>query len=211
MERLLPILERADFDISRAPGGAALAAAAERTYDLAVVRYPIVGVTLAELLGVLGAHQPQAAVLLLADPAHASEVAHFLGHGVTRIVSPNAPTQRLFDILGGLLEVTPRRALRASIQLQTRLSGEGRSVRALTRNLSTTGMLVEGGRELTVGARVGFAIWPPDEDRAIEGQAEVVRHTSGDGEGVDGIALRFASFYADGQNRLLDLLEGIEP
>ena len=211
MERLLPILERAEFHVVRAVGGAALAAAAAERFDLVVARYPVTGVTLAELVSVLQAHQRGAGVLLLADPAHASEVAHFLGQGVTRIVSPNAPTQRLFDVLGGMLEVVPRRALRASVQLEARLSGEGQSVQVLTRNLSATGMLAEGGRELPVGARVAFAMWLPEEDRAIEGQAEVVRQVDVEHEGVAGIALRFTSFVTDGQTRLLDILEWTEP
>jgi hypothetical protein len=54
-------------------------------------------------------------------------------------------------------------------------------------------------------------MWLPEEDRAIEGQAEVVRQVDVDREDVAGIALRFTSFVTDGQTRLLDLLEGTEP
>ncbi len=211
LERIVPLLRRLDFEIVREfdPATAARAVRAAR-HDLIIVRYPLVSGSLANLVAEVrheGSESRYGSILLLADSAHVSEVGRFLGRGVNRIVSPNAPTRRLVHIFAELLSVAPRRSVRAEIHLQLLLRHGSDTIVTETRNLSSTGMLVDGARELPVGARMRFELRPPEPHAPITGEAEVVRHSDSGRELVDGIGARILAFGGDGGPRLAELLE----
>ncbi len=212
LERIVPLLRRLDFEIVREPDPeTAVRLLQASRHDLVIVRYPLASGSLGALAAGIrdeGSESRYGSILLLADSAHVSEVGRFLGRGINRIVSPNAPTRRLVHVFAELLSVAPRRSVRATIQLQVRLNHGPRTIVTETHNLSSTGMLIEGARELAVGTRVRFELHPPEPHRPITGEVEVVRHSDAARELVDGIGVRVLTFGGDGGPRLAELLEG---
>jgi hypothetical protein len=106
-----------------------------------------------------------------------------------------------------LLEVAPRTSVRLPTNLETALGGSGRELFCQTENISATGMFVRTRHRPSLGSTVVFKIHLADEGGTIFGRGEMVRHSSPDQEGIDGVAVRFLSFARDGAVRLQDFLE----
>ncbi|MGV8041371.1 MAG: PilZ domain-containing protein [Thermoanaerobaculaceae bacterium] len=211
LKRVVPLLERADFRAHHVQrGDEALALVRERAFDMIIARFPLVGAGLAELVReVRGEASPcrKAGFLLLAEPEYVAEVGGFLGRGVGRIVSLDVAAEKLMDAVAELLAVAPRRSLRALVQVSLSLEHGGGHVLALTHNLSETGLLLSGARELPVGTRLHFELSLPELGEPIRGEAEVVRHTDPERERVAGVGARILEFAGNGQQRLRAYLQ----
>ncbi|MFI5142410.1 MAG: PilZ domain-containing protein [Thermoanaerobaculales bacterium] len=212
LHRIVPILRRADFDTYQAVGSEeALELLQDVRFDLIIVRYPLTGVPLAELVARLreaGSAGRHASLLLLADISAVGEVASFLGRGVNRVVSIDAPSERLLEAVADLLSAEPRRTLRAVIQLDIRVEGGQERTLTLVENVSPTGLLVRGCREFPIGSRLRFELLFPDGGEPARGELEVVRHTDRERERVDGFGARIVTFTGDGEQRLRSFLDG---
>jgi hypothetical protein len=68
-------------------------------------------------------------------------------------------------------------------------------------------MFVRTRHRPSLGSTVVFKIHLADDGGTIFGRGEMVRHSSSDQEGIDGVAIRFLSFARDGAVRLQDFLE----
>jgi hypothetical protein len=68
-------------------------------------------------------------------------------------------------------------------------------------------MLIQGGKELPVGAEFSFELQLPGEEKAIVGSARVVRHTDLERETVNGVGANFVNV---GPNDLASLAEYLE-
>ncbi len=204
LQRVVPLLLRADFVVRRvARADEGLSVLEDQAFDLVIVRHPPSGVAVAELVAKLrapGSKNRAAGLLLLADPESVHEVRHLLGHGVNRVLSLEGSSDRLLLAVADMIAVPPRRSLRAVVQLELWVHhGPVRSL-ALTRNVSATGMLVDGAVEFPVGARVHFELIVPGEESPIRGEAEVVRHATE--LAPPGLGVRFCAFEDDGMERL---------
>lgn len=210
LQRIIPLLQRADFDVQRTPADGALALLAARPFDLIVARVPLAGCTLAQLVEVVrGGVCRNSALLLLADAGAVLDVAPFLGHGVNRIISLDAPAERLLRSVGELIGAAPRGAVRAIVQLELRLHGSAQRRVALTHNLSSSGMLVRGVADLAVGARLAFELSLPGHASPVRGEGVVVRRSNPATEGVEGAGISFEAFEQDGLRRLEGFLATI--
>lgn len=211
LQRVMPILQRADFEVHHAGRGAeAIGLVAHMPFDLLIVRFPLVGVRLDELIAAIRAEDgpcAAAGLLLLAEPDNVKEVGGFLGHGINRIVSLDAPIDRLLDAIADLLAVSPRRTLRALIQLELWVEQGKTKVLTITENLSPTGMLVRGGNQFPVGSRLRFELVIPGEPKPIQGEVEVARHTDTVREQLDGFGGKILSFFDNDKHRLEDFLK----
>ena len=211
LQRVLPMLLRSDFQVHRVEQATeALRLVGESRFDLILARYPLVDAPLSALIGgVRGASSPSraAGLLVLAEPAHVGDLAAFLGHGVNRVVNLDGPSDRLLQAVADLVGVSPRRTVRAVVELELWMRRETQRLLTLTENVSSSGMLVRGGRELPVGGRVKFELMLPGGLATVTGEAEVVRHTLVGAERLDGIGLAFISFVGDGEQRLAAFLE----
>jgi len=212
VHRIVPILRRAEFDTYQAIGSEeALELLQDVRFDLVIVRHPLIGVPRADLVTHLrgtGSAGRHAGLLLIADPSAVGEVAAFLGRGVNRVVSLDAPSERLLEAVADLLASDTRRALRAVIQRDLWVEGNRERTLTLVENASPTGLLVRGCRELPVGSRLHFEVLFPDGGEPVRGELEVVRHTDGEREEVEGFGARIVSFVGDGQQRLKSKLNG---
>ncbi len=212
LHRVVPILRRAEFDTYQAVGsGEALELLQDVRFDLIIARHPLAGVPLADLVTTLrgsGSAGRHAGLLLLADPIAVDEVAAFMGRGVNRVVSLDAPSDRLLDAVADLLAADPRQTVRAVIQLELWVEGSRERALTLVENASPTGLLVRGCREVPVGARLRFELLFPGEAEPVRGELEVVRRTDPEREPIDGFGARVLAFAGDGERRLRRLLRG---
>jgi hypothetical protein len=211
LQRIVPILKRADFEVDHSHHGEdALALIGYARYDLILVRYPVVGFSLEQFVGAVrqkdGANEASG-VLLLAEPEYVKDVGGFLGHGVNRIVSLDAPIDRLLDAIADLLAVAPRRTLRAMIQLELWVEHSGVKVLTVTENVSASGMLVRGATRFPVGSRLRFELIIPGEPQPIQGEVEVARHADRLREQLEGFGARVLSFFGDDKQRLEEFLK----
>jgi hypothetical protein len=211
LQRVVPMLLRSDFQVHRVDQAAeALHLLGDSRFDLIIARYPLVDAPLSALVnGVRGTSSPSrcAGVLVLAEPAHVGELAAFLGRGVNRVVNLDGPSDRLLHAVADLVGVAPRRMVRAVVDLELWMRRDTLRLLTLTDNVSISGMLVRGGREFPVGAKVSFELMLPGGLTAIDGEAEVVRHTFVGVERLDGIGLAFLSFNGACEQRLATFLE----
>ena len=211
LQRVLPMLLRSDFQVHRVEQAAeGLRLLGESRFDLILARYPLVDAPLSVLVGgIRGTSSPSraAGLLVLAEPSHVGDLAAFLGRGVNRVVNLHGPSDRLLQAVADLVGVAPRRMVRAVVELELWMRRETQRLLTLTDNVSSSGMLVRGGREFPVGGRVMFELMLPGGLAAIAGEAEVVRHTLVGIERLDGIGLAFLSFAGDSEQRLAAFLD----
>ena len=206
LQRVVPVLPRAELQVQQVTDAdEGIGRVRQHRYDLVILRYPFGRLTMQDFVVAVRATASacrNAGVLVLAEPDSVEEASGFLGRGVNRIVSLEVSSDRLLDAIADLLAVTPRLALRAVLQLEVWLERGAHRVLTLTQNVSASGMLVLGGRELPVGSRVGFELVLPGQMPAVCGELEITRHTDSGREHVDGFGARIVSFAGDGGERL---------
>jgi hypothetical protein len=208
--QMAPILRRAGCNVHRIGlAGQAPALLLGTRFDLILVRYPVEGLRLEELVGTVraaGSPCRDSGLLVMAQAGAVGEVAGLLKRGVNRVVADDAPCDRLLEAIADLLGVAPRRSLRAAVQLDLWLSTGRRRLLTVTENLSASGMLVRGGTEFPVGSLLGFELLFPGQ-RPLAGSVVIARHTDRPRERLEGFGGRIISFSGDGQDRLAALLE----
>jgi CheY-like chemotaxis protein len=212
LRQVMPILRRVDFQVHRlAREDLALDLLQGTRFDLIIARYPMKGLPLEELVQAVRAKEApcrDAGLLVLTQENFLEEVGGFLRQGVNRIVSVDAPPDRLLDAIADLVGVAPRHSMRTVVQFELWVEQGAQRLLTVTENLSATGMLVRGGREFPIGTCLRFRLVLPGQAPPIAGDVEVARHTDRAREQVEGFGGRIISFANDGQQRLRALLEG---
>jgi CheY-like chemotaxis protein len=212
LRQVMPILRRVDFQVLRlAREDQALELLQGTHFDLIIARYPMDGLLLEDLVQSVRARESpcrDSGLLVLTHEESLEEVGGFLRRGVNRIVSVDAPPDRLLDAIADLVGVAPRHSLRTVVQFELWVEQGLTRLLTVTENLSATGMLVRGGREFPVGACLRFRLVLPGQAPPIAGEVEVARHTDRAREHVEGFGGKILSFADDGQQRLRALLEG---
>jgi hypothetical protein len=211
LRQIAPVLRRVEFQVHRlARADQALELLQGTRFDLIVVRYPVEGLSLDDLIATIrGPDSPCLdSGLLVATPAETlEEVAHYLKRGVNRIVDVDESCDRLLDAIADLVGVPPRRSLRTVVQFELWVAQGAQRLLTVTENLSSTGMLVRGGHEFPVGTCLQFKLMLPGQVPPIAGLVQIARHTDRAREHVDGFGGKILSFAEDGQQRLRALLE----
>ena len=212
LRQVMPILRRVDFQVLRLAREDQVLELLQGThFDLIIARYPMGGLNLEDLVhAVRDKESPcrDSGLLVLAHEDSLEEVGGFLRRGVNRIVSVEAPPDRLLDAIADLVGVAPRHSLRTVVQFELWVEQGAKRLLTVTENVSATGMLVRGGREFPVGSSLHFRLILPGQAPPIAGEVEVARHTDRAREHVEGFGGKILSFIEDGQQRLRALLEG---
>jgi hypothetical protein len=212
LQRVVPLLLRSDFLVHRVDQPSeALRLLGESRFDLVIARYPLAELSIVTFVqGMRGSVSPSrtAGLLVLADSSHVGDLATLLGRGVNRVVNVDGPSDRLLNSVADLVGVAPRRLVRAVVELELWVRRDTQRMLTLTENVSVSGMLVRGGREFPIGAKVCFELTLPGSQEAIIGDGEVVRHSLVGVERVDGIGVAFTSFVGDAEQRLAGFLQG---
>jgi hypothetical protein len=203
VDSFVPILRRANFAVQRLirPSGP-IQLAEEAPRDLLVVVPPIANAErLFARARAQGSPWRHTGVLLVAERSARATLDPALLRVANRIVSPAASADDFLSEVSELLDVAPRVAVHASIQLRlVPAEAEPRSVKV--ENLSTTGMFLSSAEPLPVGTVFGFALDLPSEPEPLLGQAGVVRKAADPNGGVSGNGVRFLSLGGDGSARL---------
>lgn len=211
LERILPLLRRADVASQRAFSlDNARALMGKERYDLVIVHYPDIAISLTELVEVVRDKDSpcrSSGLLVVAEHSEVAEVGALLGRGVNRVVDVNAHVDRLLDAIADLLAVKPRRFLRSVIQLDIWVGFGVKRTLTVTENVSISGMLIRGGKEFAIGTRLHFELLLPHQTPAIRGDLVVVRHSDRLREGVEGFGARVLDFVGDGEARLRAFLD----
>jgi len=211
LRQVVPVLRRVEFQVHRlARADQALERLQGTRFDLIVIRYPVEGLSLDDLIATIrGADSPclDSGLLVVTPPETLEEVAHYLKRGVNRIVGVDVSCDQLLDAIADLVGVPPRRSLRTVVQFELWVAEGSQRLLTVTENLSSTGMLVRGGHEFPVGTCLQFKLILPGHVPPIAGLVQVARHTDRAREHVDGFGGKILSFAEDGQQRLRSLLE----
>ncbi len=210
VERVAATLRSAGFLIHRtADAVTCLDSVYSTIYDLVILRPPIPGVTIADLVTSL--REPMspsrhAGVAVIVEGPDDDGASALVGSGVNRVVDRAEGPGAVLCALGDLLDVAPRYPVQALVELESRQRGDTTHVLSRTHDLSVTGMLVLGSRELEIGCEVSFELHLPAERSTVRGTANIVRHSNPTYEGVDGIGLRFSEIEEGGRERLAGFL-----
>jgi hypothetical protein len=211
VERLSPLLLQAGFTISRANDAVSvLDCLWNNPCELVIVNHPVAGLGLDDLLATLrdrSSPSRRAGLVLVAPDDEYPALRRLVGRGVSRVVRRDQLSQRLLEAVGDLLDCSPRLPVRAVIQVESGRRTAATRTLTRTRDLSMTGMLIQGGLELEIGSEFSFELHLPGQETAVVGWARVVRHTDRSREPVQGIGASFASFEGGGQRSLASYLE----
>jgi len=180
-------------------------------FDLILVGYSVRGDELDTLLDAIrlpDSPNVTARVALLAAPEELSEATQRRERGATKALATSLGQLELQEAVINLLRSRARLHMRVLTRLATRLDGAATTqLLCQTHDLSRSGLLAITDSRFPVGTAIEFALDLPDAGGRIRGEAEVVRHAHALRDGVDGLGLRFASFAADGERRLVSFLE----
>ena len=148
-----------------------------------------------------------AAIMVLSEPDQVDAARALKSRGVNRVMLISDPPDIIREQMFSLLEVAPRASVRLPTNLETAVGDTGGELFCQTENLSTSGMFIRTRHRPALGSKVVFKIHLAGEGGTIFGRGEMVRHSSPDQDGIDGVAIRFLSFARDGAVRLQDFLE----
>lgn len=202
VERMAPLLRRSEFEVHTVSASPfVLDLVLGTSFELLIVGYPLQTLSLDELMAAVrgeGSNCRYAGVLLLSEPGRLDEAVGWVDRGANRVVAADWADARLYQAVGDLLQVAPRVALRALVEVELE-AREGELLR--TENVSASGMLLRGEGRLRPGQRFDFMLCLPDEGETVKGTAEVVRET---GQAPDdaGAGVRFVAFRDSGRERL---------
>jgi hypothetical protein len=210
-ERIAPELRRDALTVDWvATPEAGVALAVKNRYDIIIMDAEPCDWPLTKVVSEFrSAHSPSsdAAIMILSEPDQVDAARALKSRGVNRVMLISDPPDMIRDQMFSLLEVAPRASVRLPTNLETALGNTGSELFCQTENLSTTGMFIKTRHRPPLGTTVVFKIHLADEGGIVFGRGEMVRHSSPDQQGIDGVAVRFLSFAKDGALKLQDFLE----
>lgn len=206
LERLAPMLRRADFGVHTVDPSAFLYDLVLSTsFELIVVAFPLHELAMAELLQAIrneGSACHNSGLLLLAEPDRVDEAQALLESGVNRAACTDWNEARLWRAISDLLDIAPRISMRVLLHADVEVTrSRSRSIYQ-TVNISRSGALLQGHEGPPPGTPFEFLFRLPGGG-LIDGSAEVVRRTDPAREGIEGIGTRFIDVRQPGRDRLL--------
>ncbi len=206
LESVAPMLRRAEFSVhSVDPSPFLLDLVLTTAFELVIVRYPIDGVPLDDLVDTIrseGSACHGAGLLLLAEPDLIDDAELQVNLGANRAICTTWSEDRLWQSIGDLLDIAPRIFLQVLMHAEIEVQNTEDRVIFQTVNVSVSGALLQGFDQLDEEQAFDFLFRLPGGG-LVEGSAEIVRQTNPMHEGVHGMGARFISFGDGCEDRLL--------
>lgn len=182
-----PCLDRQKFDVDRFPGAqGAMELVARLPVEVLLISYPLPDMVLPPFLQAVRKgpcrHSP---LVLLAGGDSLNEAHRYIGRGANRVISLDSPKRELPATVSRLLNVAPRKTLRAFAQLRFKFD-DTNWIPCRPENLSAPGLLLETDQRPPRGTQVDFELILPAIERPVVGRAEVAvtRWSAGSGCGA---------------------------
>lgn len=210
LERVAPMLRRADFSVHTVDPSPFLHDLVLSTeFELVIVAYPLENLIIDDLLEAIrneGSACHNAGILLLSDPEMINEAHAHVDLGANRAICTDWSEGRLWRAIGDLLEIAPRVFMRVLFHADFEITSVPDRAIFQTVNISKSGTLLQGHKELPPGSSFDFLFRLPGGG-LIEGNGEVVRQANSHREGMDGVGARFIDFSDGGRDRLLSHID----
>lgn len=190
---------------------AALGSLSHRRYDLIVSTFPLPDMILGDfVLALRHRSNPcrDTPLLLLTDLERRAEARRGASYGPCRVLSRSEGPLAMRSAVRQLLELEPRRPVRAPVKVQAPPDQDTRVLHGTVINLSSSGMLLEHRELLPVRTRCRFQFELGSPPLPYAGTGEVVRHSSPRRERTVGFALRFLTFDTGDPEQLRHQLVG---
>jgi hypothetical protein len=204
-ERVQGVLARRAIEVNRVPSGAgALILTGNLNYSLIVVEFPLSDLAVEDFISsirTLDSTSTNSPVLILAEEEDVVKLNSTITDDLVEALPKNIDETRVHSVVSKLLGVAYRHAARVMVQLEVGLDAGVTTRMHQAVNLSESGILVRGGRQVPVGTPVRFEFSLPNEIDPIAGIGLVVRHTA-PSEEASGIAIQFAELAEDNLRRL---------
>ena len=210
-EALAPVLDRHKLEVVQvaAPENSVELARSER-FDLVIFDAEPRQVTLGEVVAMIRDERSVSrltSLLVLAEHRNADAARRLIGRGVNRVMLLDDPPKLIDKEVADLLHIAPRANIRLATRLRTSVADGTEEVLGEVVNLSLSGLLVQTDMLFEMGEQVVVSIYPGDRDDPVVAKAEVTRRGLSERGGVDGFGIRFLSFAADGELRIVAALE----
>jgi len=210
-EALAPVLDRHKLEVVQvaAPENSVELARSER-FDLVIFDAEPRQVTLGEVVAMIRDERSESrltSLLVLAEHRNADAARRLIGRGVNRVMLLDDPPKLIDKEVADLLHIAPRANIRLATRLRTSVADGTEEVLGEVVNLSLSGLLVQTDMLFEMGEQVVVSIYPGDRDDPVVAKAEVTRRALSERGGVDGFGIRFLSFAADGELRIVAALE----
>ena len=191
------LLERNGVAATRVDTGKeCLEAAAQEVFDLILMRIPLADLSVSALtLGLTQRFSQNADTpLLLLAEGRQHEAA--LGYSSPRIqvVNVNNPSTNLERLISAALGIAMRTATRLDVEVEVEAGESINRRRYRTRDISTSGMLLETSHILPVGTEFVFNFTLPERFTPIHGRGQVVRHATEHEPLSSGMGVKFIDF-----------------
>jgi DNA-binding response OmpR family regulator len=213
-EQVRPFVSRSTVEVTRVRSGQhALSVGRDSSFDLLLVQHPLPDLEFSEFFATIrapGSACTGSPLLILTRDNRLESVVEFLDGELAQAVCIDAAPEQFRLALAELIGVATRAKARLGVELSARLDQGSIQQFCQTVNVSEAGMLIRIGRPLPLGTKVQVTLSLPDEDEPIEARGEVLRHTVRGLESVEGVAIRFLEFNADGQLRLANFIDQLE-
>jgi hypothetical protein len=204
-DRVRDVLARRAIEVNRVPSGAgALILTGNLSYSLIVVEFPLSDLAIKDFISsirTLDSTSTNSPVLILAEEVDVEKLNSEITDDLVEALPKDIDEARFHSVVSKLLGVAYRHCSRVMVQLEVALDYGVTTRMHQAVNLSESGILVRGGRQVPVGTPVRFEFSLPDEINPIAGKGLVVRHTA-PSEEASGIAIQFAELAEENLRRL---------
>lgn len=177
-------------------GRECLSAAAQACFDLILVRIPISDLSVSALATGLNQRSSLNAdtpLVLLADGKQ-YEAARGYASPRIRVIDIDSPATNLERLVSVALGVALRTSARLNVELDIETGNQDDRRQCRTRDISRSGMLLEGGGPLPLGTEFVFNFTLPERFTPIHGRGQVVRHAGENEPVAEGMGVKFVAF-----------------
>lgn len=177
-------------------GQACLEAAARQAFGLIVARVPLADLSVPALTSGLNQRfslNSSTRLLLLAEGKQYQAALAYQNPGI-QVIDVTKKTADVGAAISQGLGIAIRAAARLEVELDLETESSNARRHCRTRDISSSGMLIDSTEPLPIGTEFAFNFTLPERFTPIHGRAQVVRHEGFDQSPRAGMGVRFIDF-----------------